>query len=234
MNQLRWEYRVSIFIMAGCLVLIVIMLGEWIVTRNYREEILQRLDETESTGYELDKIPAFKFLQHPIEYYADLVNRPLFNEGRKPIEEILDDKESKQEELVTAPKEDFKLQLIGNIITPDGKAVALFENLQAKALKDRFKRFSKGDEYNGWNIADVRTDRVLINDGINHEEILLRKLKPRPKAKPERRRPSNRRGSARNKTQNKTQKRGSSPASKAFKPIKRKPADSKEPGVQFK
>ena len=83
MSQLRWEYRVALFFMAGCLVLIVVMFGEWVVTENYREEIWQKLDEVESTGYEVDKIPAFKFLQHPIEYYADLVNRPLFNEGRK-------------------------------------------------------------------------------------------------------------------------------------------------------
>ena len=88
MSQLRWEYRVSLFFMACCLVLIMVMFGEWVAIENYREEIWRRLDKVESTGYEVEKIPAFKFLQHPIESYADLVNRPLFNEGRKPIEEI--------------------------------------------------------------------------------------------------------------------------------------------------
>ncbi len=181
MDQLRWEYKIALLFSVGSVVLIVVLFGEWLFAAHHRDKILAAINSPVSADYQVDPLPEFDFLQYPADHYAETVDRPLFIEGRRPLElseQALAELEGGADGKTAAEAVgEFKLQLIGSMDTPEG-VVALFENPAPKEARDKFKQIAVDEEYLGWKIDAIRSDRVIISSGGATQEILLRKSSP--------------------------------------------------------
>ncbi len=167
-------------LLAVCAVLAVIAIAEWAYAQYSYRELLASVDDIDETEAEVETLPEIKLAEKPLESYSHMVNRPLFTEGRKPIEEA-DDK----------PTEEFtgniELELTGIVETPEGTTAMLRDKLKQKNYRAR-----KGDNVEGWDVDDVLDDKVIVRRGVNRKELPLRKPRPQqaepPKLKPPRRR----------------------------------------------
>jgi hypothetical protein len=102
--------------------------------------------------------------------YEQITQRPLFMENRQPGKEP-----SAAEQVVEkAPPGPMQFKLMGIIQTPRGTAVLLVDG------KGKYKRIRARDSLDGWQLMDVKEDRVILQQGERHEELAL--LKKRPKS----------------------------------------------------
>lgn len=175
MSQLSWEYKVTVF----CLMLsafFCLLLGvEWIYGRAYRAEILQDIFKVNKAGFEMQPIPEYPFAKLPVEHYADLVERPVFFEKRRPIEKFVE-QEVSVDPVIKPPPEAFDFVLTGIINTPKGVR-ALFQNPKATVYADKYKRLKQGDTLAGWKLTDIHPDKVNMQMEAETKELLLLKAK---------------------------------------------------------
>lgn len=119
-----------------------------------------------------------EFQLPPIEHYQNFVSRPLFTEGRTPLPE-----EGGSQEVI--PASDLpKLQLTGILDTPDAGQIVLMRSQDGK----RHYRLHPGDEIEGWHLAEIAPDHVVLEQGGRRQTLQL--LKPRPNAPAIRKRPT--------------------------------------------
>lgn len=180
MPQTKWEHMLTLLFVICSVILILLMGVQFYLGKNFRDEMLEDLKNIDSADFSMQAIPSYHFNRQNIETYVDLVERPLFFKGRRPVE-ISEIDPSEQVNKV-AEKIDFSL--IGIIDTPGG-VYSLFLNSRAKPGEGRFSRFKKGDDINGRMIKQIKPDRVIIASDNGTEEILLAKPRPkRPVVKP--------------------------------------------------
>lgn len=183
MEQLRWEYKIALLFAAISAALMIVLFGEWLYAKYKRDKILLAINSPVAADYRVEPLPAFNFLPYPVDHYVEMVNRPLFVEGRKPLE--ISDSAAEGGaggvngvEAAAQEVGEFKLQLTGSMDTPEG-VVALFEDPAAKEPKDKFKHFGVDEEHLGWKIVGIEPDRVIISSGGNQKEIMLHKSSPK-------------------------------------------------------
>jgi len=120
----------------------------------------------------------------PLESYDLVGERPLFVDGRRPPSEEPEDEEEEVVEQTPAPK----LTLMGVYMTPQG-ATALVRN---DATREVLRRRA-GEEIDGWEVASIEADRLVVSQGGKQEVLQLRDYtRPPPparKAVPQRRLP---------------------------------------------
>ena len=190
MKQLKWEYMLTL-VFVVCSVLIFILMGlQAIYSDSSREQLLQEIDNVQSSGFSLQEVPSTQFKEHAINDFHEMVERPLFFVGRKPI--VLEDADAAEETVVVEvkPAEDISMALIGIINTPAG-VYALFHDPKAKSDEPKFKRLKQNQDINGWTIKEIKHDRVIISADKNTDEILLAKPRVHKKVKPKRSRKTN-------------------------------------------
>ncbi len=166
-------------LLAVCAVLAVIAIAEWVYAEYSYRELLTSIEDIDEVEDEVETLPEIKLAEKPLESYSHMVNRPLFTEGRKPVEETND-----------TPTEEFtgniELELTGVVETPEGVTAMLRDKLKQKNYRAR-----KGDNVEGWDVDDVLDDKVIVRRGANRKELPLRKPRPQqakpPKLKPPRR-----------------------------------------------
>jgi type II secretory pathway component PulC len=184
MKQLKWEYTLAVLFLACSVLILTLMLIQAIYSDSYREQILQDINNVQSSGFTLQEVPSTQFKEHAIIDYHEMVERPLFFTGRIPI--VLEDGEGVEAVAVEVkPPEEFSMALIGIIDTPAG-VYALFHNPKAKADEPKFKRLKQDQEINGWKIKEIKHDRVIISADKSSNEILLAKPRVHKKVKPKR------------------------------------------------
>jgi hypothetical protein len=154
-----------------CTVLALIIIGEWLYARQALKRALAPTISRE-TNTSLDEMPAIDLLKRTEERYADLVARPLFIKGRKPVDE------TNQEEVKggVAQANTFEWQLDGVYSTKNG-LFALFSRSKSKVAKDNYRKLTKNADLDGWNLTEIDMDRVLLKQGSEQKELLLRKPK---------------------------------------------------------
>lgn len=155
-----------------CLVLILIIIGEWFYAVRVQK---QTLASTTSSDTKIlhDEMPGIELTRQAEESYEDLVARPLFIKGRKPVDEPT------PEETQTANAANtFDWELNGVYSTKNGLS-ALFSRSKSKVRKDNFRKISAGADLDGWKLKEIHKDRAILSQGNQNKELLLRKPKPK-------------------------------------------------------
>lgn len=109
----------------------------------------------------LEQIPAFQEILGPLDAYDEIINRPLFIAGRAPIE-------NKGVIETISVNTNLDVKLTGIVVNPDDM-IALFVDKQNKKYRVR-----PGDVIQGWEIEELLSDRVIMKQGANRVELLLR------------------------------------------------------------
>jgi hypothetical protein len=107
--------------------------------------------------------------------YSDLVERPMFIKGRKPVEEPIPEEMA----LATAQKtENVNWELIGIYSTPKG-TTAFFSRSNGRLPKDNFRKCKLGDTLDGWQLSEINESGVNLTQGTETKKLPLRKMKPK-------------------------------------------------------
>lgn len=168
-------------LVVACIGLCLIVAGEWLYARHARYRLLDSINEAKPEAYQADQLPDIELTKQPEESYADLVNRPLFIKGRRPVDEPTP--EAAQAAAATADSFDWQLD---GVYSHKKTVSALFSRAKAKAplAKDNYRKIRVGDELDGWKLTDINNDGVMFKQGSSEKPLLLRKAKSKavPKA----------------------------------------------------
>ena len=158
-----------------CLLMLVILLIEFGLSLGDQSQFDKPIAATEKQQVESIELPELNVAKQELESYTDMVERPLFIEGRKPIIVVEDDAPVEQ-----ASKID-DLTLLG-IYSVKGDKTALFN----KAGKDKtYLKKSEGDDVSGWTLQEIKSDKVILERTGKEQTVMLRKPKAKmPKVKP--------------------------------------------------
>ncbi|MCP5420415.1 MAG: hypothetical protein H6970_01415 [Gammaproteobacteria bacterium] len=119
--------------------------------------------------------PVAAFAAPPLEEYADIVERPLFLESRRPPD-------PSQEETVEAgpatgaANDELTFLLQGVMLTPRSMMALLRIEQQNKVLRLRM-----GDTFDDWHVDAIRADGVSLRAGDRVVDVPLIRNKPVPK-----------------------------------------------------
>lgn len=157
-----------------CLIFTITVISEWLYAKHRRNDLFAQLNEEQTADYKADELPTIELDQQTEDIYADLVDRPLFIKGRKPVNEPVP--ETAQNGTSSAHMDSFDWQLVGIYGTPSNRS-ALFTRTKPGPAKDRHRKITEGENLDGWNLADIKEDRLTIKLGNSEKELLLHKVK---------------------------------------------------------
>lgn len=143
-----------------------ILMLEWLVIGSDEAPSAIVAESNESKSFDVD-LPEIKSSGKTQEMYADMVERPLFIDGRRPVEESEETSASVEESKI----EDLTLM---GVYIRDELSTAMFD------VQDDKKQYVKkqlGDEISGWLIQEIHADRVVLERDGAMETLLLRKPK---------------------------------------------------------
>ena len=141
-----------------CIACSLIIIGEWSYATWTEKSILTSLTSTDKK-IAPDEMPLIELTAQTEESYVDLVARPLFIKGRKPVD----------------------WELNGVYTTAKGLS-ALFSRSKSKVAKDNYRKIGIGADLDGWKIVEIYQDKALLKQGAQEKELLLRKIKPKDPA----------------------------------------------------
>ena len=159
-----------------CIVLILIIIGEWFYAIRAQKLTLNSTTTAETKVLN-DEMPAIELTRQSEESYADLVARPLFIKGRRPVDEP-----SQEEAQALGAVDSFDWQLNGVYTTKKGLS-ALFSRSKTKAPKDNYRKITIGADLDGWKLTEIHYDKVILKQGSQQKELLLRKPKSKELSK---------------------------------------------------
>jgi type II secretory pathway component PulC len=166
MKKLLREYTLALLLLAGCGVLALILVLQGVLHRIESAQVLAppRLDTPVDLAGATDEEQAFSL--KALDEYAEIVERPLFQEGRRPGKASTEDS--------SAPAHTpFNFKLMGVIVTPRDRTALLLD------AKNKYKRVRPNALVGGWRVVEIGTDRVILQQGEEVRELPL--LKPKPK-----------------------------------------------------
>ena len=166
---------VSVLTAVG-IVCALIIIGEWLYAVKAQKQILASITSAETTQSN-DEMPDIELTQQPEENYGDLVARPLFIKGRKPVVEP-----SPEEAQTVAVANNFDWQLNGVYSTKKGLS-ALFSRSTSKVPKDNYRKITAGADLDGWKLTEIHKDSVILKQGTQQKDLLLRKPKSKELSK---------------------------------------------------
>ena len=156
-----------------CLALVLIIIGEWFYAGWTQKQVLISITTPEKKSTH-DEMPTIELTKQTEASYTDLVARPLFIKGRKPVDEPTP--EEAQASAAAAVAVVFDWELSGIYTTNKGLS-GLFSRSKSKAAKDNYRKISVGADLDGWKLTEISTDRALLKQGAQEKELLLRKPK---------------------------------------------------------
>ena len=156
-----------------CLMLILIIIGEWFYAGWTQKQVLMAITTPEKKSAH-DEMPTIELTKQTEAGYTDLVARPLFIKGRKPVDEPTPEEE--QASAAAAVAVVFDWELSGIYTTTKGLS-GLFSRAKSKAAKDNYRKISIGADLDGWKLTQISTDRAVFKQGTQEKELLLRKPK---------------------------------------------------------
>ncbi len=162
-----------------CTVLLLIITAEWLYAKHSRKQLQKSITSVETQPYKVGELPSLGLTKQPEDKYADLVTRPLFIKGRRPVETV-----EVEEAAAAGGSDSFEWQLTG-VYTKGKQLSALFSRDKAPATEKKYLKITEGDDINGWTLAEIHADKVVLKQGSHQKELMLRKpkLKELPKKK---------------------------------------------------
>lgn len=166
MNTKLFSALISLCI--GCALII---MCEWLYNVWAEHSTLSSLTPV-ATKTAHDDMPHIDLTKQKEDSYVDMVARPLFIAGRRPVDE------PRPEDLqnMGAPPIIFDWDLHGVYTTAKGLS-ALFSRSKTKIAKDNYRKISLGADLDGWKLTEIHEDKVLLNQGTQQKELPLRKIK---------------------------------------------------------
>ena len=156
-----------------CAVCALIIVCEWFYALWAEKSTLPSLTATD-TKTSHDDMPHINLTKQPEQSFADLVTRPLFIKGRKPVDEPTP--EDVQNAAAAAVPVVFDWELNGIYTTTKGLS-ALFSRSKSKVAKDNYRKISIGADLDGWKLAEIYEDKAILKQGAQQKELPLRKIK---------------------------------------------------------
>jgi len=153
-----------------CIVLILIIIGEWFYAGRLQKHAMT-LTTSAETKISHDEMPSIELTRQSEESYENLVTRPLFIKGRRPVDEP-----SAEEAQAANVASIFDWQLNGVYSTKKGLS-ALLSRSTSKVRKDNYRKITAGANLDGWKLTEIQKDRVILKQGNQQKELLLRKPK---------------------------------------------------------
>lgn len=167
------EYETPLLLGLACALLAVLVSAEWLWKTASQRSVQAKIsgDAGGAAVPEQNAMPK-AFELPPLEHFSGIVERPLFIQGRRPLAPV--------EEGPVEPEKSFDAQLHGIVMAPDGSMLALLKNKAGRHYKLRV-----GEKLDGWELAEIAPDRVMMMRGESKRELLLQKPKPKEPAKAE-------------------------------------------------
>lgn len=159
--------------MLGLLVLLLLVLFvEWQFIGGSEPRLVKSSSLEKKTPNQEIRLPVLALKKQSLDDYDEMVERPLFIKGRKPVSE---NKVEKTHEVKTEYSPIDKINLVGLYSVKDRK-VALF----SKQAKDKhYPKRSEGEDIFGWQLKKILPDRVILERDGKEERLKLRKPKPK-------------------------------------------------------
>jgi hypothetical protein len=184
--QTRVNYKLSVLLSICCLFILIILIAQRQYIIYSREQLFLALDNLTATPVDSTRLPEISLSQKSLESYQQMVSRPLFVEGRRPVEIV-------ELDIPSIFSEKMDLTLTGVVDKPDGMLALLLDK-----QKQRFQ-LQLHDAYEGWQVEAIHADKIVFTRSNERSELPLRKpLKKQDKnlrlpktAKPKRTRPGN-------------------------------------------
>jgi len=152
------------------LILLVILLTEWVYAEYSKGQLIKSIFVNDDQSYTDNKLPEFNLFSMPEETYAEMIERPLFVQGRRPL---INEEAANINELELTKIDDWVL--VG-IYSKDNKLNALFSNLdQQQAHQKKIH----GEKISGWLIKEIQMDRVVLQKAGDTQILMLRTQKPK-------------------------------------------------------
>ncbi|HEY8094974.1 MAG TPA: hypothetical protein VIE65_02630, partial [Methylobacter sp.] len=129
-----------------CISLCLIIAVEWWYASYMQQRLLTSISSEKPQDYKVDELPEMELTKKPEESYVDLVARPLFIKGRRPVDEPRTETEQ-----ATAKSEGFDWQLTG-VYSTKQTVSALFSRSKSKVAKDNHRKIIVGDDLDGWKL----------------------------------------------------------------------------------
>jgi hypothetical protein len=163
---------------AICGVIVLVIAGEWLYANFSRQQLLNMAPPKEKQAL-ADKMPGIDLSEHNEDSYTDLVDRPLFIEGRKPAVEVTPEAAKTVDVDVK-----FEWVLYGVYTTTKGLSALLARPPSMKSPKHNHRRITVGELLDGWKLAEIKSDRVVFTQDDVEKPLLLHKAKPKQITKP--------------------------------------------------
>ena len=112
----------------------------------------------------------------PLVNFEDVVQRPLFIEGRRPPPEPENDPIDTAPQSVLAPSKRPVVDLTAILII-NGEQYAVF---RTPGKKQDSQKLKVGEELDGWKVVKIEPKQVTLNQGATDEVFLLREYKKVP------------------------------------------------------
>jgi len=103
MNSKLMKLLVSV-----CIGLCLVITVEWLYSYYMRQRLLSSIVSVTPQDYKADELPEIELTKQPEDSYVDLVARPLFIKGRRPVTE-----QSKEAAQAASKSESFDWELNG-------------------------------------------------------------------------------------------------------------------------
>jgi len=159
-----------------CIGCALIIMCEWLYNVWAEHSTLSSLKPV-TTIIAHDDMPHIDLTKQTEDSYVDMVSRPLFMSGRKPVDEP-----NPEDIQNTAAPIIFDWDLNGVYTTTKGLS-ALFSRSKTKIAKDNYRKISLGADLDGWKLTEIHEDKVLLTQGAQQKELPLRKIKLKDPAK---------------------------------------------------
>lgn len=159
-----------------CIGCALIIMCEWLYNVWAEHSTLSSLTPV-ATKTAHDDMPHIDLTKQKEDSYVDMVARPLFMAGRRPVDEP-----TPEDIQNTVAPVIFDWELNGVYTTAKGLS-ALFTRSKIKKAKDNYRKISLGADLDGWKLTEIHEDKVLLNQGTQQKELPLRKIKLKDPAK---------------------------------------------------
>lgn len=159
------QYKSILLPGTGCLLWLVLIFWQWQSFRQDDVNFSKQLHRPMTMKSVFDDFPEVRNGLTVKEDYDDIINAPLFIEGRKPIATM---PSSAQEDTGNA----LSFKLTGVILTPKHLLALLIDD------KNLSYRVKEGDEIQGWKVVLVQKDKIRLSRSDQSKELMLVDNKP--------------------------------------------------------
>lgn len=143
-----------------------ILLFEWGYADYSRNQLQSIMDRKIQADYQTGELPQLSLSKQSAESFINIIERPLFVEGRKPLPDTVT---TSSEASANDQLDDWSL--IG-IYSKNKRQVALFRK-QNEARK--FLKLNEDQTISGWQLKQIQADRVVLQQGGQEKSVMLRK-----------------------------------------------------------